>query len=352
MAKTVLDPDVVEMLARVLKPFAPRAATALTSMGLVLFDEGHVRLGNGVLGVDAPFTALSGVALPAIMFTTLLAMLKPDVALRLQKDHVLGIAGRFCARLPLLRREATPAWPTTPPDAEWLFLPETAWSAAQSVSFAAGKGPGWALSLVKIAPGQVLASDGVRVARAAAKSVKTDLLLPAHLIKACGKAFRDTVPDAVVPEAAGRAWLRFGDVVAWSLLPEEDFPSAALTTIVAEVSKEVGPGFSARWSSSEARAALARVALFTDQAVTVKAEGKALVFSARSPRAYVKATIAAEVKRPFEIDADPALLDDALGRADCCAVPESGEYLVFRKGEWELIMMTMRQPEAAAARGR
>lgn len=337
MTETILKFADVQELARVLEPFSSRVE--LTLFSLATFADGRARVGDGVVGVEAPFASLDGFALPVAMLVGPAMSLKSDVRVWVKDGTVTLEAGNFRGRVQVAAKERAAAWPSAPQKKSWTPFSSEAWSAAQSVAFAVGTDHRLALSAVKLTAGQAVAVDGLRLSRAAAKGAP-DLLLPARLLEACAAAFPETAPTNVVPDDGGRVWLRFGDTLCWSLLPAEDFPSEVLG-IAARRSKEAGANLSATWEAANATAALARVSPFADSGLIVKAEGKLLTFEARSQRGEARESISAEVLKQFEIEAAPALLADAFGRAEGCAVPENRECLVFRRRGWELVVMAM-----------
>ena len=337
--KTVMKREAIETLARVLEPFSP--VTDLSELsGFVLFENGRARMSDGVIGVDIAFDALDGYALPVVAFVSSLLSLKSDVQMYVKDDHVFLNGKKFIGRFTGALRKRCHAWPDIPAKNIWTALPVGIWTAAQSVSFVADTKQRQAFSVVKVSPGQVYAIDTARLARSAAKNTQADLLFPLKLLDACVKAFPDTAPNAIASDASDRVWLRFGDTVVWSLLPAGDFPTDVLPAVV-QRSKQAGAGYSARWVGAKAQAALARVAPFAKDSLTVIAEGKTLKFSAQSQRGSAEDSVEAEVVRPFKIEVNPVILADALGRAECCAATDDGQCLVFRRTGWELILMAM-----------
>lgn len=335
--ETTLKFETVEELARVLEPFSADAATL--QLGSAVFAGGRARVCDGIIGVDMPGAALDGVVLPIAALTGPALSLKSDVTFRVEKSTIHLAAGNFRGRFASIAPETMLAWPDAPSAKTFVPLGQDAWAAAQSVLFAADVGQRTALSAVKFAVGQALALSSVRLARALAKGAP-DALLPSRFLTAVAKAYPDATPDAIAQDVGGRVWLRFGKTLCWSLLPSEEFPESVHKT-AAEQSKRVGAGHSARWAIADATSALTRVAPFSEGRLTVKATGKRLMFRAESQRGEVEESIAAEVARPFDVDAASGLLVDAFGRADCCAVASDGTCFVFRRRGWELIIMAM-----------
>ena len=341
MEKSVVKHETISELVRILSPFS--SSSGVVPFSFVMFGSGRARVTDGILGVDAPGSMLDGVSLPLTMLSGPALSTKSDVQMQIVDKHVLIKAGNFKGRFPTAPKEASVTWPDTPQKKDWAAFPPGAWTAAQSVLFAADKGQRMALSAVRFLSGQALTTDGVRLARASAKGVP-DGFLPSRFLEACAMAFPEAAPEAIVPDLLGRVWLRFRNTLCWSMLSAEEFPDSILK-IAMQRSKDAGPGFSARWESPAATEAIARVALFSGAGLSVRAEGKKLTFHAQSQFGEVEDSVTTEVARGFELSASPALLTDAFGRAACCAVAASSECLVFRKQGWELIVMAMASQE-------
>ena len=332
----------VQRLARVLKPFASKGVSGPMVFGLVAFSGGMARAGDGVVGVDTPFDALDSVSCPVAAFAGPALSAKADVSVGVVGGRVHINAGGFRGNFAVASASDAPSWPEAPPKKDWVQVTDDGWAGAMSGRFASDPGQRPGLSGVQIRGCVAVAVDGVRLARAAAKGMP-DVFIPTKLLDAVSKAFPSETPSALLQDAGGKVWLRFDDGTAcWATLPADAFPQEALVA-ASQRSEDAGKTPSASWEVAEASAAVARVEPFADGRLTVRATGKTITFRAESQHGEAEEAVAADVTKPFDVDVSPPLLVDAVGRANSCAVPPSGDCVVFRAPAWELVIMGMRQ---------
>lgn len=310
--------------------------------GSAVFDQGRLRLTDGLAGIEAPISESVGdFAISADRLFGPLVSVAGDVKIDRRGERVDVVAGNFRAHLPVLVAETVPQWPTPKfKAADWIAVKPDWWEAVQSVSFAAPEKAILAPALggVLWRKTQVIAGDGVRVARATVKENAMGFL-PEKLL-AAGKA--SLHPPEAVTWAENRAWVRFPDgVTAWAILPAEPWPESILPAVT-EISHQAGKTPWAVWAGTDARAAADRVAIFAAERVSFRAQEKGhVIFAVDSAMGTATEAVKAQVSKEYDVDANPKLLADAVERAPACALAKERDALVFRRPGFEMILMLM-----------